>query len=193
MTLEQALFVLESIKVAIGANIDLFLINTSVFFFANTYMQSRKSWETNLKKTTAPRLNWETLAYFKENSKIEITEKTMQTHPEWTVILGTHPVPKELTIAEYKDYLAYEHYDEAYEIKYAGEKKDRYAAFYGAVLLILGSFASLQKNCGNVIVAILVLLIYIVMAIIVIKVFSYGVAPMTKVKPRPERPAFLDE
>ena len=68
-------------------------------------------------------MRWETLAHFKENPELEITEATMQTHPEWTVILGTHSVPKELTIAEYKDYLAYDHYDEAYEIKYAGEKK----------------------------------------------------------------------
>lgn len=193
MALEQLLFILESIESAIGGNIDLFFINTSVFFFANTYMQSRKSWEYNLKKTTAPRLTWDTLAYFKENPNIGITEKTMQDHPEWTVILGTHPIPKELTTAQYKIYLEYERYDESYEVKYAGEKKDRYAAFYGAALLILGTFFSLQKNCGNVIVAVSVLLIYILMAVIIIKTFLYGVEPMTKVRARPEQPSFLDE
>lgn len=192
MTLEQVLFILESIKLAIGANIDLFLINTSVFFFANTYMQSRQSWENNLKKTTTAPLKWNVMVSFKENPLTPVTDENMRLHPEWTIIFPSS-TKKEITVSEYADYLAYDKYDEAYEVKYAGEKKDRYAAFYGAVLLILGSFVSLQKNCGNVIVAASVLLIYIVMAIIVIKAFSYGIEPMTKVRPCPSRPSFLDE
>lgn len=192
MTFEQVLFILNCIKTEISNNIDLFLINTSVFFFAHTYIQSRKMWESNLKKTTATPLKWDILVSFKEAPNTPVTDKTMKLHPEWTVLFPASQT-KEISVSEYKDYLAYAQYDEAYEIKYANEKKYRYAAFYGAVLLILGSYISLQKNCGNIIVAVSVLLIYIAMAIIAIKVFSYGVEPMTKVKMCPDRPTFLDE
>ena len=192
MTLDQVLFILNRIEAEIGNNIDLFLINTSVFFFAHTYIQSRKRWESNLRKTSPPPLGWGTLVSFKEDPNVAVTEETMKLHPEWTVLFPASQT-KEISISEYKDYLAYAEYDEVYEIKYASEKKDRYAAFYGAVLLILGSYVSLEKSCGNVIVAVSILLIYIAMAIIVIKAFAYGVEPMTKVKTCPSRPTFLDE
>ena len=192
MTLDQFLFILANIKVSFESNIDLFLINTSVFFFANTYMQSRKSWENYLKDTTPPPQKWDYMVSFKEDPSTLVTAEAMRQHPGWTIIFPASP-PKEITVPEYKDFLAYDEYDETYEIKHASEKKDRYAAFYGAVLLILGSLISLQKNCGNIIVATSVLLIYIAMALLVIKVFSHGVEPMTRVKPRPKRPTFLDK
>lgn len=192
MSHEQILFILDSIKTAIHNNIDLFFINTSVFFFANTYIQSQKSWEDNLKKTTAKSLQWETIVSFKEDANLPVTDENMKMHPDWTILFPVEPI-KEISIAEYRDYLAYQNYDEAYETKYASEKKDRYAALYGAILLILGSYFSLQKNCENTVVAISVLLIYVMMAIILIRVFPHGIAPMTKVKKRPDRPSFLDK
>ncbi len=172
------------------SNWGLFFTNVSVFFFAYTYMQPDKAWKETFKKTTPRELSWRTIAYFKDHSDEEITEESMKNHPDWLITLSG--CKKDLTVPEYQEYLAYEEYDESYEIKYANEQRNRWAAIYGALLLITGSLCSLYASCNNCVVAILTLCIYIGLAVFALKFFGWLVKPYTQVKQHPAKPIFLD-
>lgn len=183
------ILIIQCILMNIDKNIDIFFINTSVFFFAYTYIQSNKKWESNFKETEVTQLNWGHIAVFKENPQITVTKDNIKLHPEWTILLEGKP----LSISQYEEYLEYEEYDEVYEKKYANVRKDRYAALYGAIYLLIGSYISLQKNCNNYFVTTAIFLIYVFFAVVAIKAFSYGIEPLTKVRKKPAKPNFMDE
>lgn len=188
MLSEQLLF---HISFTLSENFDIFLITISVFFFAHSYMKSDKESRNELENSFTPELTWEVAVTFKEDATLLVNENTMEQHPDWTIIFHSYP-KKEITINEYKEYLAYTAYNDKLESSYASSKADRYSAIYGGILLILGTFLSLMQQCENIIVATIVLLIYILLGILIIKIWDHLIQPLTHKKPQPQKPLFLD-
>lgn len=172
---------------AIISYLDLLFINTSVFFFANTYLQSRKAWQQTLEETTPDKPKWEEVVSYVDHPDIIVTEENLYEHPDWMVDYWG----KKLTIEEYRQHLERCNYNRAYEVKRASEAKDRCAVMIGSILLVIGSYLNLFRGCKDHITAIIALLIYVAIAISLVSVVNLVLNRLIKVKTQPDEPESL--
>lgn len=164
--------------------LDLLFINTSVFFFANTYLQSRKAWQQALEETTPDVPKWGEIVSYVDHPDIIVTEGNLCEHPNWMVdYFG-----KKLTIEEYRQHLEHCSYNRAYEVKQASEAKDRCAVVIGSFLLIIGSYLNLFRGCKNHIIAVITLLVYVAIAISLVSVANFILNRLIKVRTQPDEP-----
>ena len=172
---------------SLWSNLDLFFINTSVFFFAINFLQSKKDWKIDLLLSTPESAGWgemKNIATFIEHQDIEVDAMCLLKNPKWLIKTNGG---KTMTAERYMEEIFIpEHYDEkllAY--RRAGEYKARIAAFFGGTLLLIGSYFAIYKNCNNALISFFTLICYIVCAILLINIFLLIVSHLKPQKPMP--------
>lgn len=172
---------------AVISYLDLLFINTSVFFFANTYLQSRKAWQQTLEETTPDVSKWGEIVSYVDHPDIIVTKGNLCEHPNWMVdYFG-----KKLTIEEYRQHLEHCSYNRAYEVKQASEAKDRCAVVIGSILLVIGSYLNLFRGCKDHVTAIITLLVYVVIAVSLVSITNRILNKLIKVRVQPDEPESL--
>lgn len=168
-------------------NLDVFLINTSVFFFASNFLQTGKNLEKELEAISTSDLSWELVFSFKEHPGEDVTPQSVEEHPDWVINYDG----KGITSKEYFEWRAYQDYNEGYETRLASERKARWMALYGSMLLILGSYIAIYKTVDYKSTAILILSIYVLAALLIVGLFSILVKHFFKIRPQPKEPDFV--
>ena len=168
-------------------NLDLFFINTSVFFFAINFLQSKRDWKIDLLLTTPETVGWgkmENIATFIEHQNTEVDAMSLLENPKWLIKTNGG---KTMTAERYMEEIFIpENYDEkTLAYRRAGEYKARIAAFFGGALLLIGSYVAIYKNCDNALISFFTLSCYIVCAILLINLFLFIVSHLKPQKPMP--------
>ena len=168
-------------------NLDVFLINTSVFFFASNFLQTGKNLEKELEAISTSDLSWELVFSFKEHPGEDVTPQSVEEHPDWVINYDG----KDITPKEYFGWRAYQDYNKGYETRLASDRKARWMALYGAILLIGGTYFAIYKNVDYKCTAVLILCIYVLAATLIVGFSSILVKHFFKIRPRPKEPEFI--